>query len=99
MTRTLCTVRVWQTASVLDAMGLGHWPIHRHAAPLAEAFDKDAIVYLSPDAEGALEVRRCRRVVCEEEGEEGVWRVVPASAAPVRLITSLPLGWTERSWT
>ena len=37
-------------------MGVGVWPIHRHAQSLAEVFPLDAIVYLSPDAEEPLEV-------------------------------------------
>lgn len=40
-------------------MGVGAWPIHRHAQSLPEVFPLDAIVYLSPDAEEPLEVGLC----------------------------------------
>lgn len=38
---------------------MGSWSIYRHAQGLAEVFPRDSIVYLSPDAEEALEVCAC----------------------------------------
>ncbi len=49
-------------------MGVGSWPVYRHASGLAEVFPRESIVYLSPDAEEVLEVsarvRACMEGVC-----------------------------------
>jgi hypothetical protein len=51
--------------TVLDRQGIHNWNAHIYSEPISEVFPAESLVYLTPDAEDALEVRRLSIVSVE----------------------------------